>query len=159
MKAIFLFWRRLALQRDALLALQLAHSALEHHAPAPAHCGGIEPHQIQNGGHAALNELVTGMPADSPHFTHCGGLQHCLKVTRRQRSQVAHPGQLGGIAARLPVGTLDDVIVQLCQRFGERNANTGGDACPLKDALPHAAGAVGTSPWTPDMSINDSSML
>lgn len=63
-----LFGRRGLLQADAADALQLAHRALQQHAPFVPGLGGRHPGHIQGGEDALLGKPRRNAPADPPHI-------------------------------------------------------------------------------------------
>ena len=75
----FLLARRRQFQLDARQALQLAHCALQHHRPAPAHHRWVEPGQVEHGVDAAFAQLRGDVPAHAPDFVHGGPGQHLTK--------------------------------------------------------------------------------
>ena len=56
------------LQLYALLALQLAHCVLQHHAPAAANGGRVDVGQLQHIHYAIVIELLGNASSNTPHL-------------------------------------------------------------------------------------------
>lgn len=101
-------------------------------APVPRG-GRAQASQVEHGVRPAGPQLLANAPAHAPHLAHLGG------------GQVAHLGQLGGMATGFALGRLSNVVGQLGRGLGGCNAHHLQDPVayhldPLGVAAAHALG-------------------
>ena len=89
--------------------------------------------EVPHGLNAPGFELFSDPGTNAPDFADIGALQEPVSLSWGHLCQIAHPGQLGRVAARLSISGFGNVVGQLGQGLGRANADTGGDVQPLLD--------------------------
>jgi hypothetical protein len=142
---LLLGWR-LIVQSNAGHALKFSHRAFQHHRPAPAHSGWIEPSQVQHGLNACFLELGCDLAPYSPNLSHFGRFQHRIQFFTGQLREVADLGQFCRVGAGFALSRLGHIVGQLGQGLGWRNTDTAGNPHPLQHPRTDDMGSFGHVP-------------
>lgn len=137
-----LLGRWLGLQLHAGNSVEFAHGTFQHHAKVAAHPGHGGAAQVQGGDDVMLCQPLGNLAAHTPNIAHGGQAQQVIQALLADLCQVAHARQVGQVSAGFALCILGDVVGQLGQGLGGRDAHAGGYA---DAALYTAADGVGAA--------------